>query len=132
MTRRPVGALEKEPRYLHDEPPGVHHPDPAGSLFFTQPLLGHGHDEQVSDAQSSLAKRCRLKCDKCGCKGSTEVRLTSPAPWNTKVCSLSLFLVIFRAAKTPATATEAVPETQNIQEIRVVLPLTLVMVMVLP
>lgn len=35
--------------------------------------------------------------------------LTSPAPWNTKVWSDSLFLVIFRAAKTPATATEAVP-----------------------
>lgn len=35
--------------------------------------------------------------------------LTSPAPWKTKVWSNSLFLVILRAAKTPATATEAVP-----------------------
>lgn len=39
--------------------------------------------------------------------------LTSPAPWKTKVWSKSLFLVIFRAAKTPATATEAVPERQK-------------------
>lgn len=123
VSPRPVGALEKDTLYLHDEPLGVHHPDPPGSLFFTQPLLGHGHDKQVSDTQSSLSKRCRLKCDKCGCKGSKEVRLTSPAPWNTNVCSLSLFFVIFRAAKTPATATDAVPETESNQEAGVVLPL---------
>lgn len=42
------------------------------------------------------------------------VPLTSPAPWKTKVCSLSLFFVIFRAARTPATATDAVPETEKI------------------
>lgn len=119
--------------YLHDEPLGVHHPDPPGSLFFTQPLLAHGHDKQVSDTQSSLTKRCHLKCDKCGFKGSKEGALTSPAPWNTNVCSLSLFFVIFRAAKTPATATDAVPETENIQETSVASPpLSVVMVIVLP
>lgn len=39
--------------------------------------------------------------------------LTSPAPWKTKVWSMSLFLVIFRAAKIPATATDAVPERKR-------------------
>ena len=34
---------------------------------------------------------------------------TSPAPWKRNVWSLSLVLVAFRAARTPATATLAVP-----------------------
>lgn len=37
---------------------------------------------------------------------------TSPAPWKTNTWLESLFLVIRRAARIPATATEAVPETE--------------------
>ena len=39
--------------------------------------------------------------------------LTSPAPWKTNLWSESLFLVILKAAKRPATATDAVPEKRK-------------------
>lgn len=105
---------EKAKLYLHDEALGVHHPDSLAGFFFAQPLLGHGHDKQVSDPQSSLTQRHRLKPETHSFSPSPPAPpLTSPAPWKTKVCSLSRFLVIFRAAKTPATATDAVPERRD-------------------
>lgn len=41
---------------------------------------------------------------------------TSPAPWKTNFWSESLFFVILKAAKMPATATDAVPEREKHDE----------------
>lgn len=41
--------------------------------------------------------------------------ITSPAPWNTNTLFFSGFLVIFRLARIPATATAAVPAENNIE-----------------
>lgn len=40
--------------------------------------------------------------------------ITSPAPWKRKTLSLSFLPVILSEAKTPAVATDAVPEVETI------------------
>lgn len=40
--------------------------------------------------------------------------VTSPAPWKTKTLSSNFFLVIFSEARTPATATAAVPKVEEV------------------